>query len=270
MTSTEIDLTNESDGRITYAADGNVRLIGLDRPAKYNGFTPKMLVELAQAYTDFENDPDARAAVLFAHGDHFTAGLDLPKVSPFMKETGGVFPEELIDPMDLYPPLRSKPVVSAVRGYCYTIGIELMLAGDIVVAGAETRFRQHEGARGVMAAGGATIRFAERAGWGNAMRWLLTGDEFDAVEARRIGFVQEITAPGGDIVRATEIAQTIAAQAPLATVAMRDNARKAQHEGLPAALAEIRPKQREIMDTEDAQEGLRSFVERRPGDFKGR
>ena len=187
-----------------------------------------------------------------------------------MKESGGVFPKDKIDPMDLYPPLRTKPVVSAVRGYCYTIGIELMLAGDIVVAGAETRFRQHEGARGVMAAGGATIRFAERAGWGNAMRWLLTGDEFDAVEARRIGFVQEITAPGRDIIRATEIAQTIAAQAPLATVAMRENARKAQHEGLAAAIAEIRPRQQEIMDSEDAQEGLRSFTERRPGDFKGR
>ena len=78
MTSTELDTENDADGRITYATDGHVRLIGLDRPAKYNGFTPKMLVELAQAYTDFEHDPDARAAVLFAHGDHFTAGLDLP------------------------------------------------------------------------------------------------------------------------------------------------------------------------------------------------
>jgi enoyl-CoA hydratase/carnithine racemase len=268
MTSTEPE--SDADGRITYEADGHVRLIGLDRPAKYNGFTPKMLRELAQAYTDLENDPDARAAVLFAHGDNFTAGLDLPRVSPLMKESGGVFPEGMVDPMDLYPPLRSKPLVTAVRGYCYTIGIELMLAGDIVVAGAETRFRQHEGARGVMAAGGATVRFHERAGWGNAMRWLLTGDEFDAVEARRIGFVQEITAPGMDIDRATEIARTIAAQAPLATVAMRDNARKAQHEGLPAAIAEIRPRQQQIMDTEDALEGLRSFQERRPGDFKGR
>ena len=267
---TSIDQETDEDGRITYEEDGYVRLIGLNRPAKYNGFTPKMLRELAQAYTDFENDPDARAAVLFAHGANFTAGLDLPKVSPLMKETGGVFPKDLVDPMDLSPPLRSKPLVTAVRGYCYTIGIELMLAGDIVVAGAETRFRQHEGARGVMAAGGATIRFAERAGWGNAMRYLLTGDEFDAVEARRIGFVQDITAPGLDIERATDIARTIAAQAPLATAAMRDNARKAQYEGLQAAIDEIRPRQQEIMETEDALEGLRSFQERRPGDFKGR
>ena len=260
----------KTDGRITYESDGHVRLIGLDRPAKYNGFTPKMLRELAQAYTDFEHDTDARVAVLFAHGDNFTAGLDLPKVSPLMKESGGVFPEGLIDPMDLYPPLRSKPVVTAVRGYCYTIGIELMLAGDIVVAGSETRFRQHEGARGVMAAGGATVRFAERAGWGNAMRYLLTGDEFDAAEALRIGFIQEVTEPGQDIIRATEIARTIAAQAPLAVVAMRDNARKAQHVGLAAAIAEIRPRQQQVMDSEDALEGLRSFQERRPGDFKGR
>ena len=210
-----------------------------------------------------------RVAVIHAHGDHYTAGLDLPKVSPLMKKSGGVFPKDMIDPMDLYAPLRTKPVVFAVRGYCYTIGIELMLAGDVVVADPATRFRQHEGARGVMAAGGATVRFAERAGWGNAMRWLLTGDEFDATEALRIGFIQEITEPGQDIVRATQIAHTIAAQAPLAVVAMRNNARKAQHTGLEAAIADIRPDQQRIMDTEDALEGLKSFQERRPGDFKG-
>ncbi len=260
----------DPDGRITTEIRNHLHLIGLDRPAKLNGFTPKMLQELAEAYTAFEADPDARAAVLFAHGDNFTAGLDLPKVSPLMKESGGVFPEGLIDPMDMRPPQRTKPIVSAVRGYCYTIGIELMLATDIVVAGAETRFRQHEGARGVMAAGGATIRFVERAGWGNGMRYLLTGDEFDTVEARRLGFVQEMVAPGRDVDRAIEIAETIAAQAPLATQAMRINARLALHEGPEAAIADMRPRQIALMDSEDAAEGLASFVERRPGDFKGR
>jgi enoyl-CoA hydratase/carnithine racemase len=261
---------SETDGQITTEKRGHVFLIGIDRPAKLNGFTPKMLLELATAYTDFENDDEARVAVLFAHGDHFTAGLDLPKVAPVMRKQGHVFPPELIDPMDMEPPLRTKPVVVAVRGYCYTIGIELMLAADIVVAGAETRFRQHEGARGVMAGGGATLRFVERGGWGEAMKYLLTGDEFDAVEARRIHFIQEVVAPGRDIERALEIATTISEQAPLAVVAMRTNARIALHDGPQAAIADLRPRQTALANSEDAAEGVRSFEEKRPGDFKGR
>jgi len=264
------DDAGQTDGQITTERRGHLHLIGLDRPAKLNGFTPKMLRELATAYTDFENDPQARAAVLFAHGDNFTAGLDLPKVAPLMREAGGIFPPEMIDPMDMAPPLRTKPVVVAVRGYCYTIGIELMLAADIVVAGAETRFRQHEGARGVMAGGGATLRFVERAGWGDGMKYLLTGDEFDAAEALRIHFIQEVVETGRDVERAIEIATTIAEQAPLAVQAMRTNARMALHDGPEAAIADLRPRQIKLANSEDAAEGVRSFVERRPGNFKGR
>jgi enoyl-CoA hydratase/carnithine racemase len=257
-------------GRVTTERRGRVFLIGIDRPAKLNGFTPKMLRQLAEAFTAYEADAEARAAVLFAHGDNFTAGLDLPKVAPLLRQEHGVFSEGLVDPGDLHPPFRTKPVVAAVRGYCYTIGIELMLAMDVVVAGTETRFCQHEGERGVMASGGATIRFVNRAGWGNAMRYLLTGDEFDAVEARRIGFVQELVAPGRDIERAIEIATTMAEQAPLALRAMRENARIAVHRGVEEAIADIAPRQRALAATEDAAEGVASFEERRPGNFKGR
>jgi enoyl-CoA hydratase/carnithine racemase len=175
-----------------------------------------------------------------------------------------------VDPLDLYPPHRTKPVVAAVRGYCYTLGIELMLATDIVVAGAETRFRQHEVARGIMAGGGATVRFVARAGWGDAMQYLLTGDEFGADDARRIHFVQEVVETGQDIERATQIATRIAEQAPLAVAAMRVNARMAAHQGAEAAIADMNPRQAVLSESEDAAEGLRSFVERRPAKFVGR
>jgi enoyl-CoA hydratase/carnithine racemase len=263
-------MTNLDDGRITSERKGHLHLIGLDRPRKLNAFTPKMLDELAAAYTAFENDRDARAAVLLAHGGNFTSGLDLPKVAPRLREGGGVFPPGLVDPMDLRPPHRTKPVVAAVRGYCYTIGIELMLAADIVVAGAETRLRQYEVARGIMAGGGATLRFVQRAGWGDAMRYLLTGDEFDAEEARRLHFVQEVVETGRDIERAIEIAGRIAEQAPLAVAATRVNARLALHAGPEAAIADIKGTQTRLASSEDAAEGLASFVERRPARFKGR
>jgi enoyl-CoA hydratase/carnithine racemase len=262
--------TPDLDGRITAERQDHLYLIGLDRPRKLNAFTPKMLDELAAAYSAFEADPEARAAVLFANGSNFTAGLDLPKVAPRLREAGRAFPPSTIDPLDLFPPHRTKPIVVAVRGYCYTIGIELMLAADIVVAGSETRFRQHEVARGIMAGGGATLRFVERAGWGDAMLYLLTGDEFGAEEARRLHFVQEVVETGRDIERATEVARRIAEQAPLAVAATRVNARLAIYAGHEAAIADINLKQAKLSASEDAAEGLRSFVERRPAQFKGR
>ena len=262
--------TPDPDGRINAERKGHLYFIGLDRPKKMNAFTLKMLDELAKAFTDFENDSEARVAVLFAYGDNFTGGLDLPKVAPRLRETGSAFLPGTVDPLDLFPPYRTKPVVVAVRGYCYTIGIELMLAADIVVAGAETRFRQHEVARGIMAGGGATLRFVERAGWGDGMMYLLTGDEFRADEARRIHFVQEVVETGRDIARATEIAARIAEQAPLAVAGMRINARMAVHTGFEAAIADINPRQAKLTTSVDAAEGLLSFIERRPARFKGR
>ena len=88
----------------------------------------------------------------------------------------------------------SKPIVMAVQGICFTIGIELMLAADIRIASEGSRFGQIEVRRGLYPVGGATLRMVQEFGWGNAQRYLLTGDEFGAQEAHRIGLVQEVVA----------------------------------------------------------------------------
>jgi len=258
------------DGEILTRREGPIFLIGLNRPAKLNGFTPKMLKELAAAYTAFEHDPQARVAVLYAEGAHFTAGLDLPKVAPLMGEENLLVAPGQIDPCNNRAPFRTKPVVAAVQGITYTIGIELMLAADIVVASSDCRFSQLEVKRGIMATGGATIRMVERAGWGNAMRYLLTGDEFDVATALRLGFVQEVTEPGGQLKEAIRMAGLIAAQAPLAVSATLRNARLAVEEGPAAAVADFSSTQRKLMASEDVREGVASFVERRPARFIGR
>ena len=229
-----------------------------------------MLIELAEALTAFERDEAAWVGLLFAHGANFTAGLELDKVAPFMRERGTVFPIGSIDPLSLRPPIRAKPLVAAVHGICFTLGIELMLAADIVVAAEDTRFAQIEVKRGIMPAGGATIRMVERAGWGNAQRYLLTGDEFDAVEALRLGFVQEVVPAGKEKERALEVAQVIAEQAPLAVQASLASSRMAADHGPHAAIREFNAQQARLMATEDAAEGVRSFVERRQGRFAGR
>jgi enoyl-CoA hydratase/carnithine racemase len=175
-----------------------------------------------------------------------------------------------IDPFESRVPFRSKPIVFAVHGICFTLGIEMMLAADIVVAAADTRFSQLEVKRGLRPTGGATIRMVERAGWGNAMRYLLTGDEFDAQTALRLGFIQEIVEPGRQRERAIELAKSIAAQAPLAVRATIENARVALREGPAAASASFGLTQTRLLASEDFQEGLRSFKEKRAPRFRGK
>jgi enoyl-CoA hydratase/carnithine racemase len=261
------------EGTITSVRRGALLLIGINRPAKRNGFTPRMFRELAEAYTLLDDDPELRVGVLHAHGDHFTAGLDLPAIAPFMQRGERLVPTGLVEPLNLGSPgyrRRSRPVVAAVQGITYTLGIELMLAADIVVAADDCRFSQLEVKRGIMASGGATLRMAERAGLGNALLHLLTGDEFGAAEALRLNFVQKVVPAGTQLEEAVRIAEAVAAQAPLAVVATRLNALKAVEQGPLEAMQDFVGTQQKLAASEDFQEGVRSFVERRAGRFTGR
>lgn len=256
--------------RLRVEPEGHVLKIALARPEKRNAFDLAMLRELALALTAYDDDPELRCAVLHADGDHFTAGLDLAEVGPAVAAGAPLFPEGGVDPLGLRGRVRRKPLVMAVQGYCLTIGIELLLAADIRVAADDARFGQIEIRRGIFPFGGATLRLPQVAGWGDAMRWLLTGDLFDAHEARRIGLVQEVTPPSEALARALAIAATVARQAPLGVAATLASARLAVDEGPRAAADALLAQARGLMASEDAAEGLRSFVERREGKFTGR
>ena len=257
------------DGQISVEQRGRMLLMGLDRPEKYNGLTPKMMRELGLAYTRLDEDPELWAGVLFGHGKHFTAGLDLPKWTEGMKGGEARRERDGVDPMALARACR-KPIVTAVHGITYTAGIEMMLAGDIVVAADDCRFSQLEPKRGIHATGGATIRFVERGGWGNAMYHLLTCDEFGPEEARRIGLVQEIVPRGTELARALELAEQIAAMAPRAVQMTKASSRRYLDEGFAATVAAFRADQATLAKSDDAREGVASFVERRDPKFTGR
>jgi len=133
------------------------------------------------------------------------------------------------------------------------------------------RFAQLEIRRGIYPFGGATIRLPQQAGWGNAMRWLLTGDEFDAAEAHRIGLVAEVV-DGADAAkaRAREIAHVIADRAaPLGVKATLASAHLARTQGDTAAIDRLRPEVVRLFGTADAAEGVQSFIERRAARFVG-
>lgn len=256
-------------GTITIEDRGHVRLIGLNRPEKRNAFTFDMLAELARAYTDLADAPEIRCGVLFAHGAMFTAGLDLADVAPRIAAGDSITAGARIDPWGLYAERCPKPIVVAVHGKCLTLGIELALASEIVVADETATFAQIEVARGIFPFGGATLRMAQAGGYQNAMRWLLTGDEFGVEEARHLGLVQEITPAGQALDRAVEIARRIAAQAPLGVAATLKSVRLAQQDP-DAAASTIYDDVRALMGSEDAQTAVAAFVARETPVFKGR
>ena len=258
-----------SFARITVEQRGHVLLVGLKRVDKRNAFDLQMYAELGQALGDLHRNADLRCGLLFAHGNHFTGGIELPQWLPFFRDgRWAPLPEGAVDPLALDPARTlAKPLVIAVHGWCLTIGIELMLAADIRVAAQDTRFAQIEIKRGIFPIGGATVRLVQEIGWGDAMRILLTGDEFSAAEAYRLGLVQEVVPPGAQLERAVAIAQTIAKQSPVGVQATLASARLARREGERAAFARMLPDLQQAIASDDAIEGLNAFLERREPKF---
>ncbi|MDV6277071.1 crotonase/enoyl-CoA hydratase family protein [Rhodococcus erythropolis] len=255
---------------VTVERDGHVLMIGLNRPDKRNAFDLDMLADLSTAYGLLEADDDLRCGVLFAHGDHFTGGLDMVDVGPVVVSGESPYPEGGRDPWRL-DGTWSTPIVAAAQGWVMTLGIELLLAADIRIAARDARFSQLEIRRGIYPFGGATVRFTREAGWGNAMRWMLTGDEFDAAEAHRIGIVQEVADDGEHaLARAVSIARSIAEKsAPLGVKTTLASAHNALTNGDEVAFQQLVPDISRLFTSSDGAEGIRSFVERRDAVFTG-
>lgn len=256
---------------VTVEKDGHVLLIGVDRAAKRNAWDLATIRGVAAAYDQLADDDGVRVGVVFGHGGHFSAGLDLAEVLPAVRDDGpGVLSGQgRHDPFGIWGEPVPKPVVLAVQGIAFTLSIELALACDVVVAADDVRFRQLEVGRGILPFGGATLRAPRQLGWGNAMRFLLTGEEFGAAEALRIGLVQEVVPAGAQLDRAVELARLIAAQAPLGVQGTLANARVAARAAEQPAVGHLRALLPALLDSDDAAEGLRSFVERRDAVFTG-
>lgn len=253
--------------KVTTQKRGHIFLIGLNRPEKMNAADEELLHQLALAYGQLENDKDLRVGLVFAHGEHFTAGLDLFDVGPKMESgTLSLVPEGGLDPWGIQTAQVSKPVVMATRGNCFTLGVELALSSDIVIAAKDSKFAQLEVTRGILPFGGGTLRLPKVAGHTKAMRYLLTGDSFGADEALSMGMITEVTEVGEELNRAMALAKKIAAQAPLAVQATLASARAADQESekkmLFARLAKL-------MKTNDVQRGMQAFATKQPAVFEG-
>lgn len=261
-------MSQSSSGQVTMQTDGRIAVITVDNQAKRNAYTPEMMDQLEDHLTAFDEDDELWVAVFCSAGEHTTAGLDLPKFfgpDATWQGTG----KDKVDPFGLER-RTTKPVIAVVQGITFTVGIEIALAADIVIAADTARFAQIESKRGLAPLGGAHFRYVARAGWGNAMYHLLLCDEFDAHRALQLGFVQEVVPYGQHLDRAMELATAISKNAPLGLRVMKQAAQAYVDAAEQAAIAEIPRIKERVFASQDFLEGVRSFTERREANFQGR
>ena len=262
-----------SEETVTFERRGNVALIGINRPAAQNRIDPATFAALGRAYYQYEQDPTLRAAVLFGHGDNFSMGLDAQAFGPSI--ASGKFTLDVpgtINPMGTSKAWLTKPLIVVVQGNAWFVGHELCLAADIRIAASNAKFSQGEVNYALFPGGGGTIRFVQEAGWGQAMRYILTGEVWDAAEAKRLGLFQEVaTTPEAAMKLALDMASKIAAEAPLAIKAALASAHAAASSAdQQQAYAALLPQFGALMRTQDFQERMHSIGEKRAPVYQGK
>jgi enoyl-CoA hydratase/carnithine racemase len=248
---------------------GGILLIGMDRQQTRNRLDPPVLIGVGKALYELDHDDTLRVGVLHGVGPDFMTGLDLPAFTAAV--AAGVLPPkdpDFINPVGIAQQ-RVKPLVVAVQGATNTAGHEMFLAADVRIASSDSVFGQFEVANALFPAGGATVRFTREAGWGNAMRYMLTGDKWNAAEAYRMGLVQEITPPGKQLERAIEIAKKIASMGPLGVQATLASAHQAIASD-EAVFKTLQPEFRRLQQTDDAREARAALQQNRSPVYQGR
>lgn len=257
---------------ITVERRDDIVLIGLNRPFIQNRLDPPTRVRLAEVFYEYEYDSSLRAAVLFGHGENFSRGIDVEaSQAALIAGRRTVTGTNVIDPLGNASPRRTKPLVVVVHGDTWNLGHELYLAADIRIAAANTRFGQDENTHGRFPGGGATVRFVRDAGWGNAMRYMLTGDHWNAEESYRMGITQQIApTPAEALETGAAMARKIAACAPLSIKATLASAHQMIDPVEADALSKLGAQYSALYRTEDFLEGRRAEAEGRPAKYKGK
>jgi len=254
------DITVES-------ADASVRLITLNRPGVRNALRTRTLGEIADALGAADEDPAVRVCVITGGAEFFAAGADI-------KELAGMgVVETMDDPRQAYREhidSFAKPLVAAVNGYALGGGCELAMQADIIVAGDNARFGQPEINLGIIPGAGGTQRLIRIVGRSLAMKMVLSGEMIDAHAALGAGLVAEISPPELTLEKALDLARTIAQKPPLAVRLAKEAMRMADETSLREGLAYERKSFTLLAGTEDRNEGLSAFMEKRKPRFTGR
>jgi enoyl-CoA hydratase/carnithine racemase len=261
---------------ILYEADGPVRLITINRPAKINSLDFAANDRLVECWRDFVRDDAARIAVITGAGDKaFCAGADLKTYTmDFARRPAAEFRTRYTDGPGFGGITRGldmpKPTIAAIGGFAISGGLELALACDLRFCAPHAEFALQDVKWGFHACDGGLIRLPRIVGLGNAMEIILSGDRVDAQHALRIGLVNRIHPQATLLAETMAYAHRLAARAPLAQRFALDVMRRAQGMPLAEALRLESSSFHDLGGTEDLQEGTTAFRERREARFKGR
>ena len=256
---------------LIYQKEGKIATIILNRPKALNAMNADMGQKLLDAWVDFSEDSETVVLIVTGAGDRaFCAGTDIKERDstqrdPHIARFWGPGLKTPMKGIELY-----KPVIAAINGYCLGGGMELALVCDIRIAADNAEFGQPEIKRGIFPGMGATQRLPRLMPYNLAAEILFTGARLDAHEAHRIGLVNRVVSKDDLMNTAREMAETIAANAPLALRAVKESLLRSYELPLEQGLRVEGLLRRIVGDTEDAKEGMRAFVEKREPEFKKR
>jgi enoyl-CoA hydratase len=266
------DVPTGPDNKVTIERRGQIVLIGINRPYIQNRIDPETFEKLAEAYYQYDHDPSLRAAILFGHGDNFSRGIDVEGFKS-LAGTGKLWIASAgtIDPLAKRAPHLTKPLIVVTHGDTWNMAHEFHLVADIRIASADTRFGQDENTHGRFPGGGSTVRFPREVGWGNAMRYMLTGDHWNAEEAYRIGEVQQVAPTPAEALEAgIQMANKISACGPLGIQTTLLSAHLAIDSTEADALPRLDAQFGALFHTQDFLEGVKAQAEGRKPVYQGR
>jgi enoyl-CoA hydratase len=258
---------------LLFERDGHVAIVTLNRPEARNALSGEMIVRMADAWVEIDEDPEIRVAIVTGAGGSFCAGADLKAMAAGHPDDEWT-PRFTADP-DLHWKglLRHfqprKPLVAAVEGPAIAGGTEILQAMDVRVAGEGATFGVAEVRRGIFPLGGSTVRLRRQIPYTVAAELLLTGRTMSAAEAKEVGLIGHVVPDGTALDKARELADQIAANGPLAVQAVLASLRGSANLGEADALAAELELGWTVYATNDAQEGPRAFAEKRPPRFTG-
>ncbi|HXY44524.1 MAG TPA: crotonase/enoyl-CoA hydratase family protein [Acidimicrobiales bacterium] len=257
-------------------ADGPVLVVMLNRPEKRNATNAEVLCRLYDAWVRLDGDPSLRVGVLTGRGSTFCAGMDLAEIG---RLRAGVADNEWIVRLRDEPEVvfgawlktfrPSKPIILAAEGYARAGGTEILQGTDIRVAGESAVFGVTEVQRGLFPMAGSAVRLRRQIGYAVAAEMLLTGEDITAQRAHELGLINHVVPDGQALTRAREIAVRIAANGPLAVSAILKTLRETEAMPEADAFAIEGKLGMEVMTSNDATEGPRAFLEKRPPRFTG-
>ena len=247
---------------------GAVTLVTLNRPEALNALNSTVLEELIDVFADYDSDDSQLCLVLTGSGEKaFAAGADIKEMQP--QTFPDMYSSDFFAGWEKVTATR-KPWIAAVNGFALGGGCEVAMMADFIIAADSARFGQPEIKLGVTPGMGGSQRLAHAVGKAKAMEMCLTGRMMDAAEAERSGLVAKVVPAAELLDEAMKTAEAIAAMPPLAAVAVKEMVTAAFEIPLGQGIRFERRLFHGLFGTEDQKEGMAAFVEKRPGNWKGR